>query len=82
MKDELIKKFQAVIDGLKDGQIVTVKRGTVFKGHSAPMGTLTRSGNIIKYIPARRMPGYAESFSVEKAATKLADIELLASFSF
>ena len=41
-----------------------------------------RKGDIIKYEPAKGMPGYAESMVSEKAARRLADIDLLASFSF
>lgn len=82
MVDELIQKYHKIIDSLKDGESVKIKRDTVLKGRTKPFGTLTRRGDIIKYEPAKGMPGYAESMASEKAARRLADIDLLASFSF
>lgn len=82
MEDELIQKYQVIIDGLKDGQTVTIRRATVIKGKTAPFGTLTKSGNVIKYAPAKRMRGDAHSWLIEKAARELANLELLAAFSF
>lgn len=80
--EESITKYQVIIDGLKDGQSVTLKRDTVLKGKKASFGTITRSGNTIKYQPSRGMRGYAESWADSKAAQRLSDLELLAAFSF
>ena len=82
MEDQLIQKYQTIIDNLKDGQSATIRRETVIKGKTKPFGTLTRQGNIIKYQPAKSMSGYAKSWADDKAASCLVDIELLASFSF
>lgn len=81
-ENEYIQKYQEIIDGLKDGQSVIIRRQTVLKGKTKPFGTLTRLGNIIKYQPAKSMRGYAESWPDDKAAQRLYDIEMLAAFSF
>lgn len=79
---DLVSKYQAIIDNLKDGQSITLKRDTVLKGKKAPFCTITRNGNIIKYQPSRGMRGYNESWTDDKAAQRLTDLELLAAFSF
>lgn len=82
MEDELIQKYQEIIDNLKDGESVKIKRDTVLKGRAKPFGTLTRKGDIIKYEPAKGMPGCRASMTSDKAARRLADLDLLASFTF
>ena len=50
MVDELIQKYHKIIDSLKDGESVKIKRDTVLKGRTKPFGTLTRKGDIINCL--------------------------------
>lgn len=83
--DELLKaKWQNVIDKIKDGKSVKVRRDTIMKGMDKPFGTLTRKGNIISFEPAKSLRQTevtkAQSFDDTVAADKLTHIELVSSF--
>lgn len=83
MEKEILEKYQNIIANLKDGQTVKIKRQTVLAGDKPrPFGTLTRNGNLIRFEPAKRVPGYASTMLEEKAAQELTDRELLSAFSF
>lgn len=82
MEEKLIAKYQAIIDNLKDGKSVKITRNTVLIGKPKPYGTLTREGNMIKFVPAKRVPDYSATWLDTKAAKELVDRELISAFSF
>lgn len=82
-ENQLLEKYGNLIANLKDGKSVKVRRETVAKGVTKPMGTITRQGQIIIFEPAKSMRvKQTKRMLEEKAARELADVELLSAFSF
>lgn len=82
MEQEMNDKWAAIIADLKDGKSIKVHRSTVIKGVTKPFGTLTRTGKVIEFTPAKGVRAYAASKYEDKKPQHLTDIELLNAFGF
>lgn len=82
---ENLSKWQDAICKLADGKSAKIQRESVVIGVNVPFGTISRDGETISFTPAKRKANKGlEAFtaSMDQAAEKLAEFELLSAFSF
>lgn len=77
---DIVGKWKKIVDALKDGKSVKIRRNTVAKGVTKPFGTLTREGRLITFEPARGARAEKCIMQDVKMPQRLTDMELLSAF--